>query len=264
MIKNIDQLEKAIGLNQGDFKAMLESPEEKEIPLSDLEIVKKSDLTQRIQNISNGNYEKTIKEYARGIGIEKSVRDIDSFASEYKNKLMSEIKVEPDKKVSELQNDLESLRKNLAAKEEEVLKLHTTFKKEKEYQIVERTLMSVIPEKTNIPREDVFKLASLPNKIYDSYEVNENGALIFKKGGEVLKNSNTLNPLTVNEVMPSFLSPYIKQAEGGGGGTDNVKQIKSGTLEDFNKEMLDKGVNPYSAVWQQEFSKRTSEGTILK
>ncbi len=270
MIKNLDQIEASLGLPAGEFKKLYDAPEEKDIDLTQVEIVKKTDLETRMKNFANDDF-KTKKDAILEIYNKEVFRDVfgmtidktkaaKELAALAKQKILDDAKITPDAKVTELQNDLETMRKNAADWEKKHGDLANATAAEKKQFLMQSQILSEMPKvKTKIPVQDLQVLFELKYK--PAY--NDAGTLVFHNDkGEVIKNPSTLNPSTLKEVMGEFQTPYIEAAQGGTGGKDNPDQAKEGGYEAFEKEMEGKGVKVGSKDFNDEMRKRIAAKTL--
>ena len=270
MIKNISEIESSLGLPAGEFKKMYEDKAEREIPLTDFEIVKKADLQDRMKNYANDEFKKKKdsileiynKEVFRdvfGMEIDKT-EDSKSLAAKAREKILLDAKIEPSKKVQELESDLNKLRENSKGWETKHNELVSQMAKEKQQYQIEGTVSNALPKvKTKIPLQDMKVLFELKYKP----ALNESGQIVFHNDkGEVLKNASTLNPKTIDEVMAEFQTPYIETASGGSGGSDNPGQVKEGGYDAFAKEMESKGISVGSQAFNVEMRSRIAAKTL--
>ena len=239
MIENIGEIETALGLPAGDFKKLYEDAEAKKIDLTPFEIVKKTDLETRINNIksetSTSALEIAIKNARTKYALDFTGKNIDNFAEALTKKAIADAKIEPNTKVAELQTDLDKMRANAAEWEKKHGDLASATAAEKKQFQIESMVVAELPKvKTKIPIQDLKALFELKYK--PAY--NDAGVIVFHNDkGEVIKNTATLNTASLKEVMAEFQTPYIEAATGGSGGDDAPGQGKEGTFEAFQKEM---------------------------
>lgn len=263
-IKNLADIEKKLGLNPGEFKTFYEDAAEKEVDISGLEIVKKTDLELRMTNIreeaKTAGLEVAVKNAREKLGLDFTGKTIDNLVDAYGKKVLADAKIDPDKKVIELTTDLDALRKNNEAIVKERDELKTTFKQKEDSYKVQSTILGKLPKTNTIIAPE--EMAVLFNTKY-SPKLGDNGALLFHDStGAVMKNPTTLNPMTIDEIVPEFQTPYMKPASGGGGGGDNAG-AKGGTWEAFDKEMETAGISVNSEKYNQEMQKRIKEKTLV-
>ncbi len=273
MIKNISEIETSLGLPAGEFKKLYDDAEEKVIDLAPYEIVKKTDLQERMKNYANEEF-KTKKDAILEIYNKEVFRDVFSMtidktmpakelAALAKAKVLADAKITPDAKVAELQTDLEKMRANAAEWERKHGDLANATAAEKKQFQMESLIVAELPKaKTKIPVQDLQALFILNHK--PSY--NDAGIMVFhNEKGEVIKNPATLNPATLKEVMIEFQTPYIDGAAGGTGGVDNPGAAKEGSFDAFIKEMEAKGIKMGSSEFTKEqVSRLRSKPPTLK
>ena len=269
MIENISEIEQQLGLPEGEFKKLYDSKDKAKIDLSAVEIVKKADLETRMTNYANEVFEKkksavleiynkTVFRDGFGLTIDKTA-DPKELAVLAKERILADAKITPDSKVQELQSDLEKLRKNSSEWETKHNELLATIATEKKQSQVNNTIVSALPEKTKIPKED---LKLLFESKYKPVLSDDGKVLFHNEKGEVLKNPQTLNPMTIKEVMAEFQVPYVEGATGGSGGGDNPGAAKGGSYEAFEKEMAVKGFTPMSKEFIDEMKTRIANKTL--
>lgn len=263
MIENLTDLEKSLHLPDGSLDKAIKSADAVKIVLPELIILTKSDDDARINNLKTefktAGLEIGVKEARTKYGLDFTGKTIDNFAEALKTKILSEAKIEPDKKVTEITNDLNIMRSNFDKATKDFNDLKVSFIAKENERKINDSVFSKIPENTTITKEDIATIFKSKYKM----DLADNGSIVFKNGGdEILKNQTTLNPLTMDEVMTQFISPYIKPASGGAGAGDAAGAGKAGTLEAFGKEMIDKGVKENTQAFNLEMSKRIKDGTL--
>lgn len=237
------------------------------IETTDLVIKPKADFDIYIANAKKEDYERgkqvgsemMIKEAREKHGLSFEGKTIDNFADALKKKVLEESKIEPTKKITELETDKEKLQnivKDLENKHNAFLQIYETEKKQGK---IDRELLNKLPkEGLTISNDDLLLL--IKNKI--EFDI-DNGQVIIKKDGNILKNQNTLNPMTLDEMLPDLIKPYITQRKGGAGdhGTNGTG---ASTIEAFIKEMTTHGIHQGSIAFNQELAKRIKSGQIMK
>lgn len=267
MIKNISEIESALGLKSGELQQAFTDSEEKVIDISGLEIVKKDDYTTRISNIrseaANAAVEMAIKKARNDSGLEFQGKTMENLLGAYKNKVLAEANLNPDKRVTELEKDLGLMRTNYETAAKQLEEVKTEFKQKENARNIDSLVVSKLSEKLpnpKIPMQDVVTIFKTKNKI----QVNENGGIVFVDDkGEIKKNPSTLNPLTIDEVLPDFVTPYASLPEGGGGGGDSPTQSKKGTFQSFLEEMDKAGIKENTTKFNEEMNNRIKNKTLV-
>ena len=258
-IKNIDIVEEKLGLEKGKFQEYLTSEEEHEINVDNLVIFSKDDYNARIDNIkketSIASVEMAVKKYRNELGLEFQGKTMDNLLNNFKEKIESESKIEPEERYTKLKGDFEKLQGVSQGFQDKYTDLENKIKSEKQQSSINQTLLKSIPDNTSIPKEDVLAILKAKN----NFNMGEDGFEIIKDG-KVLKNETTMNNLSADEFMKSFIKPYLKPVEGGAGNDDSVGEGKEGSFEAFDKEMERKGVSQQE--YSLEMAKRIKEGTL--
>lgn len=177
-------------------------------------------------------------------------------------KELESAKIEPNKKVEELTKDLSTLQgtiKNLTTEKESVMNEFNTYKKT---QTINSTISNLIPENTILPKSDMMTLISTKIKV----DVDDNGRVYgVGSDGQPIKDSTTLEPLPIDKVVGNFFSEnanYLKGSSGGAGGSDSGAGGGKQSVDEFIKEMKDKGITPNSEPFVKEMNERIKVGTL--
>lgn len=271
MIKNINDIEKALKLEEGTLQKAYQSEEEVEVSIPELIVRTKDEHEQFIANIDlekkeryDAGKEKGVKDVINasidkyGIDLTDKAKTFDNFASALTEKLSKDLKIPVDKKNEELLADNEQLRANYSNLESEFNTFKTTIQQKEQKNSIDSKVISKLPTEGTVIRQDELKLI-FENRF--NPKLDESGKLLLHKDGEVLKNPTTLNPMTIDEVMPDFINPYLKKQEAGTGSGDSSTK-KETSYDAFEKEMKDKGINPGSQEFQREINERTKAGTL--
>jgi hypothetical protein len=262
-IENISDLEKSLHLESGSLSKALESEESIKIEIPELKILKTDDYDSLISNVkseaSKQGIELMLKDLKETEGLEYEGRKKpENFINALKEKVRKEAGEEPEKKYKDLKTSFGKLQENFQGLET----LHNNFKKDVEFKQqknnIDAKIMSEIPDNLTISKEDALSLFNLKNKA----SLNDEGNIVFMDGETVRKNEVNQNPMTPTEVMETFITPYIKQTQGGAGGTDTKGTNAPTGMESFIKEMETKGVKQNSADFSKELRERMSAGTL--
>ena len=149
-------------------------------------------------------------------------------------------------------------KKQMEREKEEAL---NNFKSYKDNSFIDSNILKAIPSNTVIPKDDLLFL--IKSKLNPSLE---EGKLVFKKDGEILKNNTTLEPLAIDKVFETYFAEnkhYIKGVEGGQGGSDSSGQINPKGLDAYIKKASDSGVNVNSAEFSKQMSQAYASGEIV-
>ena len=210
------------------------------------------------------------KELLKSLGIEgEGLHKSDEKALESINELISSkvsselegAKIEPNKKVAELNKDLEQMKNTLFEKESLIKNLSNDFSTYKKNQTISSKVSELIPENTVIPKKSIMKLMLDDIKL----DVNENNMIYgIGEDGQPLKDEH-LNLLSADKIVTSYFDSnphYLKSATGGAGGSDSSGGSSKQSLEAFTKEMMDAGHSPNSSGFNQIMTERIKSGTL--
>lgn len=267
MIKNLKDIETALGLKEGEFKTLYEDAAEKEIDITKLEIIPKDDYATRIANIKKdagiAAVEIAVKEARTKKGLDFTGKTIDNLLDAFGTKTLADAKVEPDKKVAELTTDLATMKGNYEKELQLRTGLETTYKQKDAAQKISSVVMGALPKELILEAADAAELTLRKASAAGiTPEISDAGDVVFKKGDQIMKDTN-LVPLKGDVVLKEYYSAFIKPASGGSGGQDNPGQAKAGTMEAFVNEMAKQNVNEGSAKFNEEMSKRIKEKTLV-
>lgn len=244
---------------------------------SDNHVIKtKTDYDKYIENVTGERYkagkEKAEKDAVNsvlnelGIELTDEKKTVKNLVSVYGEKIKSDAKIEPNKKIQELEqraNDAINLSKQWEAKYNDVnSQLNGTLKSYK----IDELIMSSFPKtesgeniKTKIPVSDIVLL--FKNKYKVDYD--DSGKEYVEHEGTKLTNKENLDNLLVKDVLNEFTKGYIDlNSAGGSGSGDNTGSGKPGTLDAFNKEMEGKQIRLSSPDYNREMQKRIKDGTL--
>jgi len=191
-----------------------------------------------------------------------SITAINTFMQTKIDTSLTDAKIAPDKKVEELTKDINTLKLNnetITTERDNALNSFSSFKKDI---TISNAIAQHIPENTILPKEDIITLMGGKVKA----DINEHG-VVFGVGadGQPIKNSTTLEPLPIGDVVKTFFdnnTNLLTKSSGGGGGTDSVNSDGKLTLKGFEKEMTDSGITPGSEKFNAEMSVRIQAGTL--
>ena len=277
MIKNLAAIESAIGLSAGDFDKLYKDPAEKEIDMSGIfigkkdeyEVIPKADYTTRITNIKQEGItqgftqgeEVTKKALKKAFGIDVAgakKMEPDEFAAAAREKIIKDANLPPDEKIRQFEIDKAELVKRAEKAEQRATGLESDYKKKEKQQKISNVIFGALPKDLIIERDEAAELTIKRAKAAGiSFDIDDTtGAVVFKKGDEVMKDANR-NYEKPDVVLKDYFAPYVKQTSGGGGGGDDPGKRKSSTMEAFMKEMADAGKNSIES--SAEMARRMKE-----
>lgn len=251
MIKNIDELAKFVKGGAEVLQKAIESKDELSLELIEGSFVSNDELeslkmTVKADGIKEGKtigYDFAMKDLKTDFSLEIEGKDRKTIAEAIKTKLIAESGKEPSEKIKELSTSLSNLQKqyetDLGAKDLEVQKLNHKVKDIK----ISTDLQMSMPEGLNIIKPDQFALLARSNYEFD---YDENGQLVAKKGGNVLKDKLE-KPLPVKEILTDFATQNNwLNSQGRGAGNQNNGSSDFKTINDVFKHMEQNKIDPAS------------------
>lgn len=251
-IENLEAVEKSLGLEAGKLNEMFTSEENHNIDLDSRVFFTKEDYESRINNIKKetkfNSVEEAVKLARKDNELDFQGKTMENLLKAYGEKRDKENSIEPEKKYSELKTNFEKLQGINIGWEEKYNNLESDYKKKSQTRQINETLMKNIPDNTTIGKDDI--LAIMKAK-YD-FNIGEDGLEIID-GGKILKNETSMNNLTPEEFLKTFVKPYIKPVEGGRGDGDQKGNAKEGTFESWDAQMKEQGLSgqAYSIALQK-------------
>lgn len=251
--KGIESLAGALKLKVEDLTQVLTSEDEKDLELPKLEIFTSEEFETFKENLKDAHgkakydegktasREMLLKEMSKEVGFENPIKDANEFISKFKSSILETAKIEPNKKVQELETSLSNLQSKLDDKDNEISKILNDYK-QKETRIKVQSLFPDLSDKIGINQEDMTTLFF--NK---GYEIKDDG--IYKEG-HILKDARE-NPLKLNDVVNGFIAERkwtVEKLEGRGGGAQGKSSISNlpTNLDEYDAYIKAKGINPGS------------------
>lgn len=269
-VNNIEQIETLLKLDKGVLSAAIANEEGVDVSVEGLVVRSSADNELREATIKKegqtigaeiGRKEvfKSMGLDIEGTGAHKTVEKSVEFLNNHITSKVDELGKEPDKRIIELNKDLEIMKGNYETSKQANESLSSKILNLENTTVKNTAIGSVIPNAENliIPQKAFTTLFNSENPS----DVREGKVVYLDASGDVRKNTESLQPLTSGEVMEEFKPAYLKAAGGGGGGGHQVPK-GTGTIEAFEKEMSEKGVNVGSEEFNTELNKRVENKTI--
>lgn len=201
--------------------ALLSTEDEVNITIPELHVLTPEELSTRDANSKKNGYnegktasiEMFVKETKEKLGLEFEGKDATKLIEAVQSKTLADAKIEPSKKIEELNGVISKLQGNLTALESEKLNLQGQFEATK----TDAKLLNYLPKNrlSTLNDEEYLTIIKKDHEI-----VTEDGKLVVKKGGEIVRNATTQAPLEVNEVISNIFTErkWISDEQGGQGG----------------------------------------------
>jgi hypothetical protein len=263
-LENINEIEKAFGLEEGKLSEMITSEEKHSINLSELIIEPKSIYEERLTNIKTHSgimaREIAVKKVRDAFGLDFQGKNEDNLIEALKGRdeqIKSEVIKDPEERYTSLKSDFEKLQGNLNLEIQKRTELETSYSKKEKETKIKNDVYKHIPDNTVVGKSTILLEANEKGYSFDDVD----GKTVVKNAsGEVIKDERTLSPISIEDWAKTFVTPYLKPVEGGGGGGDDVPPSKAGSFEAFEKEASKNG---WTAMQKNtEMAKRIKEGTL--
>lgn len=229
--KTLQQIAALLRIPEADLIAAHEAPEEKAIALpTDLLVLTKDEASQRDKNNKDEGVklgkDLNMKDMKKLAGLEydgQGSLDPERFVNELTSKAVKDASIEPDKKVSQLSEQVTLLQKQLEEKENAI----STVKKSAQEASFNANLLSWMPanRKTDLMADNEFLTLVKANL---GFEFDDNGNVTaVKKGDVTLRDDATKNLTDPKTAITQFFAERKWVAEeskpdGRGGGNSNV------------------------------------------
>lgn len=241
-----------------------------ELDSTNLVVYGKEDFETFKTNIGKEEYEKgklagsemPVKNAKEKHNLEFKGKTIDDLLEAFKTKVIGDAKIEPDKKIQELEADKKALQTNFSTLQTEF----NTFKSDvdaRNLRIEKDNRIAKLMPSNLIVDQDIALLA-LKTKTGLDVEIKD-GNSYFTLNGQIQKDTNTLaEQQLTSEIIAEKLTSIglIKKNEGGSGGADEPGGGGASGYDKFVKEMKGKGISEGSLDFNEEMNKRISDKTL--
>jgi hypothetical protein len=221
MLKKADlqKLAKLAKISETDLETAIKDAKEVDVTIpDDLTVLTTAELDTRDGNTRNegikAGKEIGIKEVRKAAGLEESVeKDPAKVASAIVAKAVADAKIEPDKKVAMLTEQITGLQKNLTDKDSEI----GTLKKKVDEGSLDARILGALPKNRADMLSDSQYLTLIKSEL--SFDVVD-GKLVVKKGTEVLRDGQTKNPLELDKSIEGLFTEkkWVSDGSGASGG----------------------------------------------
>jgi len=185
-----------------------------------------------------------VKDLKQKHGIEFDGKTVEGFLDKFSEKVIADAKIAPDEKNKKLLEDNKALQLKIQEAENKVQAKEKEFT-ERLFGIETKSqILSFIPEKTIIPRDDLAVL------FMNSYRVaKEDDRVIVYKGSEAMKD-NVLNPVPLKDVVSQFSEKYIDKNGMGGGDAGGGTGGKFTKMSQYMDHCKNNNIDPMGAAGQ--------------
>ena len=179
-------------------------------------------------------FEIQIKNMKKDLGLEFEGKRQEDFIDAFKTQILSEAKVEPNKKIEELNSSLEALRGQVSEKQSAYEQLQSSIENDKR-KYKAQSLIPELPEGLGLNKEEATSL------YFMSHEIKDDGVY---RNGEKLKDKLE-KALSFEDSVNSFIESKgwnKKQPTGRGGGAKGEGQSGLPTnLDEYDNYIKEKG-----------------------
>lgn len=254
MIENINELAKFVKGGAEVLQKAITSEEKVSLELIDGRFVTDSDLDSMKASVREEakkegqtiGYDFAMKDIKKDFGLEIEGKDRKAIIEAARDNILSAAKVEPNKKISELERSLENLRKEFGTEKE-------TWETEKnQYQKKFKDISVMTELERNIPDLKGLKKNQFTTLVKSEYEFDfDDGVLIAKKNGTPVKNK-----MEQNIPVKDILTDYATQngwfgSDGRGEGHKQGTSSEFKTIYDVYAHMEKNNIDPMSPEGEQ-------------
>lgn len=242
------------------------------IQSDDLVTYKKDQFETFKTNLANEEYKKgktageemLIKTAREKHGLEFEGKNFDNFTEAFKTKILADAKVEPTKRIKELETDLEKVQGNYKTLESEfngfktqITEKETRFKKD-------NALLSFIPQTGLKVNKDITLLA-LKNQAGIDIAFDESNTMFITENGQPVKDNKLLSYVDPKQYIQDKLTALelIDKPSGGKGEGDDNKGGSASNYDKFVKEMEANNISEGSEKFGEEMNKRIKDKTLI-
>ena len=164
-------------------------------------------------------FEIQIKNMKKDLDLDFQGKKSEDFIDAFRNKVLADAKIEPDKKINDLNQSLEALRTQLSEKEKSFTELQSSIENDKR-NFKAQSLIPELPENLGLSKDEAVSL------YFRSHEIKEDGIYL---NGNKLKD-NLEKPLSFEDSVKSFVETKgwnKTQHSGRGGGAQGGEGASS-------------------------------------
>lgn len=254
MIENINELAKFVKGGAEVLQKAMTSEEKVSLELIDGRFVTDSDLDSMKASVREEakkegqtiGYDFAMKDIKKDFGLEIEGKDRKAIIEAARDNILSAAKVEPNKKISELERSLENLRKEFGTEKE-------TWETEKnQYQKKFKDISVMTELERNIPDLKGLKKNQFTTLVKSEYEFDfDDGVLIAKKNGTPVKNKMEQN-IPVKDILTDYATQngwFGSDGRGEGHKQSTISEFK--TIYDVYAHMEKNNIDPMSPEGEQ-------------
>lgn len=184
-------------------------------------------------------FEIQIKNMKKDLGLEFEGKKSKDFIEAFKSQILDNAKVEPNKRISELETSLELANNKLSEKDSELSGLQLSYKAEK-VKLEAENYMPKLSDSIGLSQKEATDF------FLSKFEIKEDG---IYRGNERQVDAKTATPLGLQDVVTNFVTErgwntVTPQGRGGDGiNKDRGASVVPTTLQEFEASASEKGFN---------------------
>jgi hypothetical protein len=262
--KTLQAIADKLKIKIDDLSSAVKSEQNVDLTIPEITVFTSDELTRHDENLKKENYEKAktageemlIKNLKDKTGVKIDGKDPDKFISSFKNQILEEAKIEPNKKIEELQGDIDKLKANLKIADDEKTNLTNQIKETS----LQQKIISSSQKEAILPALDIYTL--MKSKGYSFVE--ENGKINVSQNGNVLKDNKTLEPLSGIDIFDKFITDnnLEKTPQNHKGRGDSSTKTNTGNiikLSELEAKYKEEGKSMQGAEFMAEAAKLAKE-----
>lgn len=228
--EQITNIAKLLRLDEASLVAAMTSTDEVEVSIPEVSVFTAEEITKRDESVKSAGYkegkgaavEMLVKEYREKLDLKFEGKDPEKLVEAIREKTLADAKVEPNKKIEELNGVIAKLQDNVKTFEAEKQTLVSQINASK----TDSKLLSLFPANRNPLLKDEEYLNMIKNE-YTFAE--EDGKTVVKKSGEIVRDSKTQTPLEPKDVITGYFTERkwtdegVEGRQGRGGAGDTGK-----------------------------------------
>jgi len=233
----ISKIASVYGITAEDLTAKLTSEKEEDIKLPGQLFTEEELKTRDSSKYNEGKEAKEemlVKDAKKQLGYDFEGKSFEQFLSHHNDNLKTKYSKNSNERVGELEKDIDKLKRTYEQEIETLKGSNTDLLGKYKKQAARNTLLSIMPE-TTLKSDAIITLFNSEHQVEE-----ENGKMIVKQNGEIMKDAKTTSPLELSNIFNDWLvkENYIKTTPGRGTGSEfggeGLNGIKS--ITEFQKQ----------------------------
>ncbi|MBV7531339.1 hypothetical protein [Chitinophaga sp. sic0106] len=208
------QIAKLLKLDEATFLAAITAEQETTVDIPTVSVFTSQELQTRDTNQERIGYDKGkdagldlfIKDQKKAYSLDFEGKDPAKFMEAIQGKILADAKVEPNKQLSEKEDMIKTLQASVASLQAEA----NNAKAAHQTMMRKNKLMAAVPAGLPLDKDEV--ILAMESKGY-SFEDGENGEIVTKLNGQVVRDQSTAGARAHSEVVSDFIKERKWPAE---------------------------------------------------